>query len=617
MHREEAVEYLGSFVIEAFLLSLVFFPPLIYGGVTNTPIFLIELISILLVFVFILKCFFKKEFHLIRFPFLPLVLFVCLILFQLLPLPLDFLSVLSPKTGLLFKDFMVNPASNHSLSINPELTVSMLLLFSSYLFIFFTVINYIDTIKKIKRLFVAIIVIGFVVSFYGVVSRFTPAILKFSTFTNRNHFSAYIQMVIPLAISYSLISPLAIRISSLFMASIMTLSLFLSLSRGGIVSFLMSLFLLLLFLSIKIREKRNTFMIIAVVLILAISFGVFSSKHVAQRLETLTHPLKIYSDRLNVIKNSASIIKDFSSFGTGLGTFGEIFQKYKTFESHIEYDVFKFAHNEPVQLLVETGIFGFLLVLIFIFLYFKNIFLKYSRKNNVYLICIILGCLFGLFSITLHSLFDFVFHVPANAVLFCIILALVYRVIYLEDVHSSLDIPYFKIRLPMPIKISLLTALTLTLIFVFSLVLKQYESKIIFDKIINVKIPDKKIDAIIEYRKLIKNISSAIALNPGNSLYLEKKADLLSELVTREDFKDELKNFDEYNSKEKVLFLSEELYKKAIDLNPTNANFHMKLGWLYSELDYKDLSQKEFKKAILLDPMNKKIKNYIDNVLKE
>ena len=140
----------------------------------------------------------------------------------------------------------------------------------------------------------------------------------------------------------------------------MILALLLTTSRAGILSLLIILPGLIFILNAKIGTKK--IIAVFIILILLVSFFIFSigDGSVRERLDTLTFPLKAYGARLTFIQDSTKIIKEFFLFGTGLGTFGDIYQKYKSFQYHYEVRV-GFAHNEPLQVLVETGLLGLLL----------------------------------------------------------------------------------------------------------------------------------------------------------------------------------------------------------------------------------------------------------------
>ncbi|MDD2689678.1 MAG: O-antigen ligase family protein, partial [Candidatus Omnitrophica bacterium] len=422
-------------------------------------------------------------------------------------------------------------------------------------------------------------------------------------------------MIIHLSIAYSLTgTSRSLRYLVIFMATVMTLALFLCLSRAGIISFFLSAFLLLFLLRAKKSIRNRIGVIIIVVLILSVIIGIAGLSPVIQRLGTLRSPFEPLSFRLDLIKDSLKIIKDFPLWGIGFGALGEIFQKYRSIRIP---ESFSFSHNEPAQLMAETGIPGFFLIFLFLFFYIKKILALFFRRHNVRVIYITLGCLIGLFSITLHSLFDFVFHVPANALLFCIILALIFRVIYLKEQQNLLPIPKSEMELPFFLKISSVFILLIFLIFAASLVGSRFQAETIFEKVKDYKFSEDSMRAVLEYNKVLKKIDKAIAVNPKNSLYLAKKADIISEFALRQDLKDYLINFENFKDRDSALSLANDYFKEAINLNPTKADFHLRLGWLNSILENKTLARNEFENAILLDPQNTKIKSYVNDYLKD
>jgi Tfp pilus assembly protein PilF len=65
-----------------------------------------------------------------------------------------------------------------------------------------------------------------------------------------------------------------------------------------------------------------------------------------------------------------------------------------------------------------------------------------------------------------------------------------------------------------------------------------------------------------------------------------------------------------------ILGEAETCYRKAIDIDPAKADYHLQLGWIYSLLGKTELMHSQFKKAILLDKKNTKLKSYIEDYTK-
>jgi len=589
-----------------------------YGGIPVKPPLLIESVSFLLFFILLLNLFSKEKFSLIKIPIFPLVLLLFLVTLQLLPLSGKLISFLSPTTASLYREFTEGSLNKLGLSICPDATLGMLLQFLSYAAVFIVVINYIDTRKKQRRLILMLIFLGFIISILGIVHKLSVSFRQFSTFANRNLFAAHIEMIIPLGITYSLTKLSKIeRILIIFMVTVMALALFLSFSRAGMASFSLSLFFLVPLLKTKKMVKRRMGIILTLFLFLVFFLSIVGISQIWERIRTLSFSDYSVQYRINEVKTTPKIIKDFPIFGTGLGTIQYIFDKYSKFlflTTDIKVKHF-LIHNEPIQLLIEVGCLGVLLLAIFLILYFKNIFSLWRKRNDPYVVCLTLGCLTGIFSISIHSLFDFVFHSPANALLFFIFLGLVCRIAYLKEPQDLLPIPKFEILLSKYFKIFFIVLSCIFLFYIEQLIFNRFKAEEIFLKIREKKISQTGVDAILEYKKVLKDIDKAIILNPMNSLYFDKKADILTEIALREDLKDVLSILDQFEEPASLKIQAEELYKKAINLNPTQAEYHLRLGWLYLILEKKDLAQNEFEKALLLDPENNEIKTYIKQSL--
>lgn len=602
---------ISSFFIEFLILFLVIFSPLIYASVTIFPLTIIEITSLVLILLFTAKVFFDANSStLAKLPYTVIVLFIALILLQLLALPRQLLQFLSPGTANLYRDFALVSKDYLTLSVYPDATVGMILQFLSYLFVFFVAVNYFNTEKKIKRIIMVIILTGFVYSFYGVIRRFTTEGVGFSTFTNRNHFSAYIQMVIPLAIGYSLTKKsIVLRFIFIFLAAIMFLALFFALSRAGIICAVLSLIILGIILKMKFMLKKEAGIVILAVIIFAVLLGMFSGLDpTMQRLKTLLNPFQALAGRLSLVKDTFSIIRDFPVWGVGFGALGEIFQKYKNWQG---LETFSFTHNESLQLMAETGLAGFFLMALFISAYFKNILLLLFKRHNPYVIYLSLGCLVGITSIFLHSFFDFVFHIPANSILFVIILALINKVLYIRKDGAPSE-NGLEIDLPRYMKVIFISVFSLVFLLGVSLVINRYKAEQIFQSIGGSGPGISKPEVIFKYRRELKVIDNAISLNPLNASFHNKKADVFSELAVKDELKRELLNFKEFGDRERLLFLAERSYGRAIELNPTRADYHLRLGWFYGLRGEDSLAKKEFDKAMLLDPRNYSIKAYID-----
>ena len=388
-------------------------------------------------------------------------LFLCLLLFQMLPLPPGMIKTLSPKTYelrlFLLRDFSLQPPAFslqpfHPLSLVPFATqiefFKWLTLIGLFLFL-----QYWDFAGKrgrgMNHFILVIFTMGVLESLYGMLEVFSghnqALNIKLGdssvagTFISRNYFSGYLLMVIPLTIGF-LLSREEFQIFRLrgwrnwlpslhgktvligFGAVIMILGLLFSASRMGVTSLLFSFSLIIVTLRRGDGGKKMSrvpVLILALALLWAVWVGLDAT---INRFFTVTED---FESRWATWVNTFQIIKDFPLLGSGLGTFTQIFPMYRTYHT---VALATHAENDFLQLTSEVGLagMGILLILFLSFFYkgFSNVRSMSHRNPGRY---IGMGSLVGILALMFHSLVEANIQIPANAFLFTFIFALVLR----------------------------------------------------------------------------------------------------------------------------------------------------------------------------------------------
>jgi tetratricopeptide (TPR) repeat protein len=207
------------------------------------------------------------------------------------------------------------------------------------------------------------------------------------------------------------------------LVAIMTLgaaSIFISLTRGGMVSMIIALAFVVLLLASKPSLKgRGWIMVImalgAFICILYVGFDA-----VYDRIATLNE-MNAYEGRLQILKDLTTSYRQFPMLGTGLGTHSVVYPMFKQINNVLLYT---HAENEYAQVLEETGLIGLVILIIFgIYIAFK--FVKAVRCTKIPVCSAMYGLGFGLVAILIHSFSDFGQHMPANAFLSAIFCALI------------------------------------------------------------------------------------------------------------------------------------------------------------------------------------------------
>src|SRR5262249_26289697 len=123
-------------------------------------------------------------------------------------------------------------------------------------------------------------------------------------------------------------------------------------------------------------------------------------------------------------RDTTAMIRENWVTGIGLGAFHTAYPIYSTRDGTL---VVSQAHNDYLQILAEGGILGAIIALWFIFLVARDT-VRASRHRNPVMAGTALGCAGGLFALFVHSLFDFNFQIPSNALLFLVLTSVVSQI---------------------------------------------------------------------------------------------------------------------------------------------------------------------------------------------
>jgi O-antigen ligase len=204
-------------------------------------------------------------------------------------------------------------------------------------------------------------------------------------------------------------------------------ALFLSSSRGGIISFLGSMVYLLLMIIKREKGRQNIFIIIGLmisVFSLLIWMGIRPLIEEFSSIQDLSKDYDIQY-RFQNWKDAGKLVQDFPLFGIGLGTFSAIFPTYKTIKLQYYY---LYLENDYLELLCEVGIVGFIIFFWFMLSLFRKIALGYSKYDGVEISSVryisFYGCLPGMVAMMIHSFWDFNMHIPSNALLLTMLMGL-------------------------------------------------------------------------------------------------------------------------------------------------------------------------------------------------
>ncbi len=311
-------------------------------------------------------------------------------------------------------------------------TVTQFLNYVAYGLIFLIATDIFRNEREARLLCLTLAALGFGLAFLGSVQEFTsPGKLYwvrtprqggpiFGPYVNRNHYAGVMELLFPFAALGSLKpSPsLSKRVMLGFAALLMIATVFLCASRGGFVCVVMQSVLLCMML--LWRSRKFTFVLsVTLLFIVTGAFGIWlGSDQLLGRLGQVGDD----AGRMQIAKDSLRMFEQRPVTGWGLGTFPIAYPKFRTFATDLFVNE---AHNDFVQLLVETGVLGFATGIGLLALVYLRGFRKISRTLFGSWRSVAVGAsLIGVTGLTVHSLFDFNLQIPANALLFYVLCAI-------------------------------------------------------------------------------------------------------------------------------------------------------------------------------------------------
>jgi O-antigen ligase len=271
--------------------------------------------------------------------------------------------------------------------------------------------------------------------FYWLVTPSRPSRM-YGPYYNHNHYAGLMEMLAPIPLVYALSSQVqgakrgAAAAAGIFMAA----TIFLSGSRGGMIAFLVEVAVLCsvalksgsLTLPTTRRGKKTRsapVLLVAMALLFGLVFWLggnefahrFSSIHSEAQHEISG------GTRLTIDRDSLRMWRQRPLLGWGLGAFPVAYPQFRTFYTNLFVNQ---AHNDPLQLLVETGTVGFAVGVWFLAVVFRQGIRKLENWAVDLNGTLAFACLLGIIGLLVHGFVDFNLQIPANAAIFYVLATL-------------------------------------------------------------------------------------------------------------------------------------------------------------------------------------------------
>ncbi len=269
-----------------------------------------------------------------------------------------------------------------------------------------------------RRTVETVILLGFVIALFAIVQQFSfngriywigmKASHPVGPYVNYDHYAGFMELCAAVAVSMVVASIFhtsffhckgfvkkilwfsgeeankALRY--FFMSAVMVATIFMSTSRGGIMSFVLSqLLFFILVMSAAWRSRKgvrfvavlaSVVMMVSVVVVWLGPEAFLKRFHLINfhNIVKMEGPIGV---RLFFYNDTLDVIRDFPVAGTGLGTFGVNFSRYRTFDYTENY--LRHTHNDYLELVSETGAVGIIFLLGFL-VFFTGALVRVVRK---------------------------------------------------------------------------------------------------------------------------------------------------------------------------------------------------------------------------------------------
>jgi len=397
-------EQLGKVLLYG-TFGVLMFGPVAFGAVEPWSIFVLEISSLLLVLLWLAKQRLDGELNIQWNPlFLPMAGFGALILVQ----------IVARRSAYLHD------------------TIAGALLYVAYAMLCFLASQTLLRSSQARKLTMIFVLYGFTLAALALVQGIAPNGRLFwlrqprmggwvyGSYVNHNHYAGLMELLIPIPLVLSLTHLTHHRERTIagVAAAIMTGTVFLSGSRGGMLAVLVEFLVLAVVLFRYRKGVRVAIGVGAFAVVLISLLAWLGGSQLTERVSSISTEARTEISggmRLSIDRDAFRMFLQKPLLGWGLRTFPVVYPQFRSFYTNFFVNE---AHNDYLQLLAEMGLLGFGVMAWFLVVVFRRAVGKIANWTSDVSGAVTLACMLGSIGILVHSLVDFNLQIPANAALF-------------------------------------------------------------------------------------------------------------------------------------------------------------------------------------------------------
>ncbi len=368
-------------------------------------------------------------------------------LLQLVPLPQSVLGALSPQAAALYAGAGVPGAAPLTL----DLHVSLWLWFGSlaYAGVFVLVLVLVRDRERLRMLIHALVLAALAQAMFASLAALAHVDLgvfgsdpaAHGTFPNRNHLAGYLELSLALGIGLLMAdidgdrrptwrqrlrnwahTLLGRKARLRIYLAVMVVTLVLTGSRMGNTAFFSALLLTCVIALLFYRSLPRAVLVLLVSLVLVdllILGSWFGLDRVRERLE---RTVLTTEDRYHLDVQGLGYLEDLWLTGSGGGSFATVFPAYR--DPGLSPGFYNHAHNDYLEFLLEFGVLGVVPLAGLVLASLVAAVAVLRKRRDPLLRGAAFAALLGVTALLIHSSADFNLRIPANAMLFVVVLAL-------------------------------------------------------------------------------------------------------------------------------------------------------------------------------------------------
>jgi len=379
------------------------------------------------------------------------------ILLQLVPMPVAWLTVVSPRTVEALREidpvFAAGLDRTHAVSIAPSATATAAVLYGSFV-VFLLGLTRLLSLAGTRRFAEHLTILAVLLSLVGIIQKplyhgrlygfWAPNEQgdPFGPFVNRNHFAGWMLMALPITLGLLcagldrgmrgvkpgvrnrllwLSSPEANRLLLVAGAAIlMALSLVMTMSRSGMAALALAVLITGAYVvrTEGSRSRKLAGAAYLIVLLVTVA-GWVGVDAIGQRFSK-TNATE-FNNRRGAWADTVAVARSFPAFGTGVNTYGLASLLYQRHNLDKHYEQ---SHNDYLQLAAEGGALVVLPAVLGLVLLVRELHRRLREGRGSSSWWIRAGAATSLVAIGLQETFDFSLQIPGNTVLFAAVCAI-------------------------------------------------------------------------------------------------------------------------------------------------------------------------------------------------